>query len=323
MAIRCTAALVGVTLFGTVGFLIIEQNWGLWDSLYFTLITITTVGYGDEGLSPNGQVFATVLLLVGIGTATYSLSVLIQIAIGYQLAWKRKMQHRIDSLRDHIVVCGFGRMGRTVCERLFADKVPFVVVERDEEGCRAAMDQGYPAIRGNATEDQVLRDAGVERCRGVVCVLNADAENVFITLNARYLNEHAFIACRAETDGAGDKVRRAGASLVVSPHYSAGVNIATAILRPHVADFLQRGYGADAGIELDEVTIAEGSPLVGQTVHQYGKSEASIVFVAIKRPDGPTTVRPGGKETFQSGDVVIVAGAQKDLSRMSQQALAG
>jgi len=322
MALRCIAALVAVTAFGTAGFLLIERDWGLWDALYFTLITITTVGYGDEGLSSNGQMFATLLLLVGIGTATYSLSVLIQLAVNYQLAWKRKMQQRINQLHDHIVVCGFGRMGRTVCERLAAGEVRFVVIEHDEAGYRAAIDLGYPAIHGNATEDEVLRKAGVERCRGVVCVLNADAENIFITLNARYLNEGAFIACRAETDGAVDKVRRAGASLVVSPHYSAGVNIASAILRPHVAGAMQSSCPADTGFGLDEVDIPEGSPLAGQTINRFGKSEDSIVFVAIQRPGGETIVRPGGEERLQPGDVVIVAGAPTNLSRMAQQAVA-
>jgi voltage-gated potassium channel len=320
LAFRCIAALFGVTAFGTVGFLIIEPEWGFWDSLYFTLITVTTVGYGDEGLSSAGKVFAAVLLLGGIGTATYSLSVLIQIAIGYQLVWKKKMQQQIDQLRDHIVVCGFGRMGRTVCERLFEEEVPFVVIERDDEGYDAALEHGYAAIHGNATEDEILRRAGVERSRGVVCVLNADAENVFITLNARYLNADAFIACRAETDGVVEKVRRAGASLVVSPHYSAGVNIANAILSPPADSLPPRRGSTDAGIGLDEVTIMEGSPLVGQTICQYGELDPSTVFVAIRRPGGATIVRPECQETFEAGDRVIVAGTPADLSRISQQA---
>ncbi len=298
LAIRCIAALIGVTMFGTIGFLVIEKDWGVWDCLYFTLITVTTVGYSDEGLSSAGEVFAAVLLLGGIGTATYSLSVLIQIAIGYQLVWKKKMQQQIDQLRDHVVVCGFGRMGRTVCERLSAEDVSFVVVERDEEGYAAAIDRGYPALHGNATEDEILRRAGVDRCRGVVCVLNADAENVFITLNARYLNESAFIACRAETDGVVDKVRRAGATLVVSPHYSAGVNIANEILGLGKSGRTWRSYDEIAGICLDEVTISKGSPLVGQSIDRHEESEPSIVIVSLRRTARRPPFVPRGTRRF-------------------------
>ena len=322
MAAQCVAALFGVTLFGTVGFLLIEQDWDLWDSLYFTLITITTVGYGDEGLSEVGQKFATVLLLVGIGTATYSLSVLVQVAVSCQLAWKHKMQQQIDRLSDHIVVCGYGRIGRTICERLAASSVAFVVVENDEQAYQSAIDHGCPAIFGTATEDEVLHKAGVARARGVVCAVNSDAENVFITLNASELNKDAYIVCRAETEGTADKVQRAGASLVVSPHFSAGVDIATAILRPNLARFLQHGQLTDRDFEFSEVTIGEGSPLAGQTIRQFGQSADSIVFVAIERPGGKRLVRPGGDEIFRTGDVVIVAGDPKDLSRIYQAAQA-
>jgi len=322
IALRCVAALVGVTLFGTIGFFAIEPDWDLWQSLYFTLITITTVGYGDEGLSADGRKFATVLLLAGIGTATYSLSILVQVAVSYQLCWRRRMQQHIDRFHDHIVVCGFGRMGKTICELLAGSGVQFLVVERDETEYQDAIDRGYPAIHGNATEDEVLHKAGVDRCRGVVCVIDSDANNVFITLSARDLNSDAFIACRADTEGAVSKVQRAGASLVVSPHYSAGVDIATAILRPHLAEFLRCGRSASADFELGEVTIEKGSPVVGQTVSEFGGSEEAVVFVAMKRPGGETIVRPGGNVAFQTGDVVIVAGSPKDLARVYQHACA-
>ncbi len=142
MALRCIAALASVTIFGTVGFRLIEQDWDLWESLYFTLITITTVGYSDNGLSPTGQKFATILLLVGIGTATYSLSVLVQIAVSCQLAWKQKMQKQIDRLTGHIVVCGFGRIGRTICERLAAGGISFAIVENHEPAYQSAIECG-------------------------------------------------------------------------------------------------------------------------------------------------------------------------------------
>ncbi len=318
---RCLVALAGVVLFGTIGFRLIERSWGLWQSLYFTLITITTVGYGDEGLSPGGEKFASIVLLVGIVTTTYCMSALVQITVSQQLAWKLKMQKQINQLSDHIIVCGFGRMGKTVCRQLADEGLSFVVVEQNELGYEDALDNNYLVIQGNATEDDVLQKAGVCRARGVVCVVNSDAENVFITLCARNFNENAFIACRADTEGAVEKVQRAGASLVVSPHYAAGIDVATAIVRPHLAEFLRTGCHTEGGFELNEVTIRDGSTLVGQTIAQFGQREETIVFVAIAHQDGKTTVRPRGSMQFQAGDVVIVVGHQEPLARMHQAAL--
>lgn len=233
---RCLLALVTVILIGTCGFMMVEPDWGVWKSFFFTLITITTVGYGDAGLSESGQKFAVVLLLVGIGTATYSLSALVRIAIQCQLAWKCKMQKKINQLQDHFIICGFGRIGVTVCQKIAAAGVPFVVIERDEEACEAALHHGYLVIHGNSAEDDVLREAGLERARGVICVINSDAENVFITLCAREMNPTAFVASRAAAEGAVRRLERAGASLVISPYTTAGLTIANAILAPSERD---------------------------------------------------------------------------------------
>jgi voltage-gated potassium channel len=318
IAVRCGIALATVIAIGTVGFRLIEADWDLWESLYFTLITITTVGYGDQGISPAGRKFALLVLLFGIGIATYSFSNLIQLAVHYQLAWKTKMQRQISKLENHIVVCGFGRMGKTVCDRLRADNVPFVVVEQGDQAYQEAVDLGMLAIQGCATEDDVLKRAGVPDARGIVCVVNSDAENVFITLSARHLNEHAFIACRADSDGAAEKVQRAGASLVVSPHYSAGLDVATAIVRPHLAEFLRNAQHNLGDFELSEVHIDPASSLIGQTIADFGANEEQLVFVAIKRAEGDTLVRPGGGAFFQAGDVVIAAGDPEALARMHE-----
>jgi len=318
IAVRCGIALTTVIAIGTIGFRLIEAEWDLWESLYFTLITITTVGYGDQGISPAGQKFALLVLIFGIGIATYSFSNLIQLAVHYQLAWKSKMQRQICKLENHIVVCGFGRMGKTVCERLIADKVPFVIVEQCDQAYQEAVDLGMLAIQGCATEDDVLKKAGVPNARGIVCVVNSDAENVFITLSARHLNERAFIACRADSDGAAEKVQRAGASLVVSPHYSAGLDVATAIVRPHLAEFLRNAQHNSGDFELSEVHVDSASSLIGQTIADFGASEEQLVFVAIKRAEGDTLIRPGGGASFEAGDIVIAAGDPEALARMHE-----
>ncbi len=320
--LRCALLLFAVVMFGTLGFLVIEPDWDLWESLYFTLITITTVGYGDEGISSNGKKFAAVLLFFGIGTATYTISVIVNAAVCYQFNWKSKMEKQIQLLRGHVVVCGFGRMGRSICQRLNADGMEIVVVERDEPAYRAALDEGYVAVMGDASDDELLIKAGVIHAHGVVCVVNDDAQNTFITLSARQLNNAAFIVSRAEAEESVRKMERAGASLVVSPHLTAGENIATAILRPHLTEFLRNSNVECDNVDLNEISVEDGSAIAGMTIIDFGRTEDEIVFVAIKKVDGTTTVRPNGNTRFAAGDVVIVAGHPEDLARMGRQARA-
>ncbi len=282
----CLIAFAIVVTIGTLGFLCTEDNWTTWDSLFFTLITITTVGYGDENISLAGERFAVVLLVVGIGTATYTFSNLMQVAVGCQLAWKAKMQKRISHLHDHVIVCGFGRMGKYICEQLREESVPTVIIEQDELGYLTAVEMGYLAVHGCATEDQILIDAGIRQARAVICVVDSDSENIVITLSARELKRDLFIASRADGESVAHKIERAGASLVVSPHVTAGHNIATAILHPHLAELLRHTQQRMSDFQMSEVSVERESPLAGQTAETYGRSEESIVFVAVRKPDG-------------------------------------
>ncbi len=313
--LRCVLALLGVITVGSVGFMLIE-DWPTWKSVYFTLITITTVGYGDEGLSPYGKAYAAILVIGGIGVATYSLSLLVQTAVNYPFAWRKKMQHSVDQLHDHVIVCGFGRMGIAVCEQLVREEAPFVVVEPNTETCEMAADRGYLVVQGNASEDSVLRQAGIERARATVCAAACDAENVFITLSSRELNKDLYIVSRADGDGATRKLQRAGASLVVSPHQTAGSKVATTIMRPHITDALELGESHTDGFCLREITLAEGSSLLGRSIADYGSEENGIVFVAIVDADGNRNMNPGGRAIFHAGDTVIVVGTGADLERM-------
>lgn len=227
----CLIALLTVVAIGTTGFMLIQPEWGIWKSFFFTLVTITTVGYGDEGLTEEGQAFAAVLLLVGIGTATYSLSAIVRVALQFQLSWKLKMREKIKNLKDHFVICGFGRIGETVCDEIAKAGVPFVVIEQNEDACRDAIESGYFTIQGNSTEDEVLQLSGVAHARGVICVIDNDAENVFITLCVRELNPSAYIAARANARASINRLKRAGASLVISPYTAAGLTIAGELLK--------------------------------------------------------------------------------------------
>jgi len=312
----CAFALLSVIVFGTCGFTIIEDDWSLWRSLFFTLITITTVGYGDENISAEGEVFAAFLLLAGIGTATYSLTSLVQIAVSYHADWKAKMQKEIERMQDHFLVCGFGRMGQTVCEELHAADVPLVVIDANRERFELAVEQGYHAVCGNSADEQTLQQAGIERAKGVVTVCSADAENMFITLTARDLNQDAFIAARASNQSSARRMKRAGATVVVSPYVTAGVNIAEAILRPKLAEFLQNSRRQGCEFEMTEFTVPAGSPVTSCQVKDVGMKYPSVVFVAMNRPGEPSFVRPGGDQVFEAGDLYTIAGHPADLENM-------
>ncbi|HRX77806.1 MAG: NAD-binding protein [Planctomycetaceae bacterium] len=319
-ATRCVAILLTVVVFGTLGFWYIEHenNWDLWKSLFFTLITITTVGYGDQGLSPTGEKFAAILLLFGIGSATYSITSLVQIAVTYQSTRKQKMQNKIDRLQDHLIICGFGRIGRTVADELAKANVPFVVVDCEPRIVEEALDHNFLAVQGNSTDDEVLHQAGIDRAKGIICATSSDAENVFVTLCAHELNADAFIACRASNDSAARRMERAGATLVVSPYTTAGHNIADAILRPKHAQFLHSNRSGN--IELGEFRIEEGSSLVGETVRSIGERLHTVVFVAVRSQDAKVPTRPGGNQSFSAGDAVTVAGPRDDLERLYLEA---
>jgi len=314
---RCVLALTAVVAVGSLGFMLIE-NWPAWKSIYFTLITITTVGYGDEGLSPHGKAYAAALVIGGIGVATYSLSLLVQTAVNYHSDWRKKMQDSVDSMQNHVIVCGFGRMGRAVCEQLVREEALFVVIDPSAESCEKAIEHGFKIIQGNAADDGVLAQAGIDRARALVCAAACDAENVFITLSGRELNKELFIVSRADGTGAMRKLRRAGASLVVSPHQTAGSKVATTIVRPQVTGAADLDHDRIEGLQLDEIFIDEDSPLCGQTVAGYGMQERQIVFVAIIRSHGERIVQPRGDTTFQNDDIVVVVGQDEDLARMKQ-----
>ncbi len=230
------------------------------------------------------------------------------------------MQKNINQLDDHYIVCGVGRVGRTVCKRLSEASIPFVVVEKDDGQFESARSCGYLAIHGVASEDAVLLRAGIERARGVVCAVDSDSENIVITLSARELNPKAVIVSRADAEDIVPKIRRAGASHVVTPSLRGGEVIANLLTRPHLTEFIEQSARADSPFKLGEVTVDSNSGLVGRSLREYGKQEQSVAFLAVKHTDGTTRIRPGADETFRPGDVVIVVGEPEGVYRMSNDA---
>lgn len=318
---RCVTLLAGVVVVGTAGFYLIEKDWTLWESMYFTLVTITTVGYGDNGLSPQGQVFAALLLVCGISVFTYSLSTLVQIASDQEAARMRTMKRKIAECQDHVIVCGYGRMGRTICREIEGEGVPCVVVENDPDRVHAALTDGEMVVEGEASDDDTLLQAGLMRARGVVCAVDSDAGNMFITVTARGLNPECNVISRAENERAARKLEHAGAALVVSPHQMAGRTVASAVMFPRLAKYTNGYDDNDQAFKLGETRVCPGSTLVGQSIAQFGSTVEGLVFVAIERSDGQTILRPRGSERFCDDDIVIYAGGREDIAQIKEAAV--
>ncbi len=315
---HCLAMMSMVLLLGTIGFYITE-DWTLWRCLYFTLVTITTVGYGDQGVSEMGERVAALLLVCGIGIFTYSLGALVQVAMDKEGSRRRKMKRKIEDCSGHIIVCGYGRMGQTICKQLEEGGLHCVVVENNDLHCQLAIDVGHLVVQGTASDDEILLQAGVERARGVVCAVDSDAENLFITVTVRGLNSNCLIVARAESTGSAKKLKHAGATVTVSLHQMAGESAAGALLRPHLTRIMN-GDDMAGQFELGEAEVANRSRLVGKSIGEFDEQANDIVFVALRRAEGKVIVRPGGAQRFEQGDVVIFASSASDASLLRQAA---
>jgi voltage-gated potassium channel len=315
-AVRAVLLLV---LFGTCGYMWIE-GWDFTQSLYFTIITVTTVGYSDYGLSEHGLRFTTILIVSGIGVVTYSVGQLAPIVLNQRLVREWKMNRQIKKLTDHFIVCGLGRVGRAVCHSLDQQGISFVAVDPDEAAVDQAVAKGCVVITGDAAADETLIQAGVKNARGVTCVTGSDTDNIVITLSARQLNSDLFIISRAEDPTTIHKMYRAGASRVISPILAGGSGIANAMIKPHLAELLEEAHDADSGITLAEVPIGEASQFAGRTIRDCGSAHESVVFVALKLAEGGTRLRPAADKSLQGGDVLIVAGEVLAVGRLQQEA---
>lgn len=313
-------AMLLVIALGTAGFSLLEEHWSAWDALFFTLITITTVGYGDYGLDARGEAFAVVLLLAGIAVTTYAFGQVVQLAVTRRAAWRRKMLKTLEQMSEHYILCGAGRVGRAICDRFEESGLALLVIDQDPERCEWARAHGHLALEGNATEDDTLLLAGIERCKGLVAAAPSDNENLVITLTAREHNADCLIVCRSGDPDTDAKFKRAGADRVVAPETHGGHTIANLLVRPHMTDFL--AHTGEDDYQLTELHIQTDCPLVGLTVDQLGQREPQLVFVAHKRLGEPTRLRPDVELTLAAGDILIVVGQLDALARITQHAAA-
>lgn len=314
-----------LVLLGTLGYRHIEHL-SLLDSLYMTVITLSTVGYREvKNLSPWGKIFTVLLIVVGVGTLAWGLQNLVDTIINEHLTrtlWRRRMNRFINRMKGHYIVCGHGRMGQQIATQLKREGKSFVVIEKDPGQVSLLERLGYAFLIGDATEDEVLLAAGIQRARGLVAVGPTEADNLFITLSARGLNPEIYIVARSARVEDEEKLRRAGANRVLSPYVTGGRRMAVALLRPTVADFLDVVMHAeDLEFQLEEVTVAEGSPLAGCTIaNAEALAAPGPTVVGMKRHEGEIQVRPVGNTAIHAGDTLILLGTEDQIETVRRAA---
>ncbi|MGZ4756576.1 MAG: potassium channel family protein [Acidimicrobiia bacterium] len=310
-------ALLVVLVVGTAGYVIL--GFSVLDAAYQTVTTVSTVGFREvEPLSPAGQVFTMVLILVGVGAALYAFSVLIETLIEgrlNELLGRRRMEQSLASMQGHVIICGWGRVGRSIAAEVAAAGRDLVVVELDRD---KVADVAAPSVVGDATEDSVLRAAGIERAAALVAAVDGDADNSFITLSARALCPGLFIVARARSQESADKLMRAGADRVVNPQSIGGARMAAFVLRPHVAEFLDVVMRERTlEFRLEELPVTAGSPIAGRSLQESKMREhTGALVLALRDEDGTFHTNPPPDTEIRSGQVIIAIGTQEELDTL-------
>jgi len=311
-----------VVVFGTAGYTWIE-GWSAWQSLFFTLVTLTTVGYGDYGLSEQGERFTAVLMIGGIASVSFAASQFIQHATSCVLHPEQRMIQQAKHMSGHFILCGLGRTGQRVINLLREDGVPFVAIDTDEHLVEQARNDGIVAFCGDATLDRVLLDAGVENAESIGAVTSNDSVNAMICLTSRALCSDISISARAEGDDSVQKLKRAGANFVINPARYGGDGIAQSFINPKIAHLIfECGEDSSSALQFSELVISKGSCWMGQRILDLGKANPAVVIVGIIEKSGGFTMRPDVKRVLFDGDIVCIAGSLEHVKNVSSPKLA-
>ena len=317
------ALLVSVIAAGTVGYMVLDGR-RAWDAFYMTVLALTTVE-SPQHLSRPGQAFTVVLLLVGVGAALYTFTLLATVVVEGGLPkrlQRRRQQRMLETISDHFIICGYGRIGSIVAQQFRRQHIPYVVVERSAERVQAAIEDGALGVEADASREDVLRRVGIERARGLIAAVGTDAENVYAVLSARVLRPDLFIVGRAETEDATMELKLAGANRVISPYQIGGVQIAQTALRPAVVDFFDLATSSESlELAMEEITIAPQSVFANRSIldanlrQQYG-----VIVVGIQREDQKMAFNPEPDTPMKPGEKLVVLGRPEGLKRLEKDA---
>jgi voltage-gated potassium channel len=322
------ALLILLTIFivGTIGFHFIEE-WSFVDSFYATIITLSTVGYGDfVPATVEGKFFTVFIIIFGVGTMLYSFGLISEAVIEGRLRGllgRGKLEKMIEKMSNHYIICGCGRIGFLICRELAAEKVPCVVIDNNPEVIQKVQDEGFIYCKGDATQDKTLIEAGIKRAKGVVCVLPSDAENLYVILTAKELNQNIYIMSRSEEEESEHRLIRAGADRVMSPYTLGGVRMAMAILRPAMLDFIEITTRRQSlELRMEEISVCKGSPIIGMSLEESGiRQRYGLIIVAVKKDSGKMIFNPLADYVIAEGDKLIAMGEDENVKQFAQVCL--
>ncbi len=311
--------LLALLAFGVGGYMLIE-GWSFLEALYMTVITVTTIGYGEtHPLSPAGRMFTIVLILGGVITATYTATTLVERFTStefHNFIRQRRRQRELNQISQHCIICGFGRMGRSLAKELKLRREPFIVIDQDPAAIERSHDLGLPGLLGNAADERILREAGIERAVSLVAAANSDAENVFIILTAKSMRPDLHLIARCNSEASVPKLEMAGADTVILPYAIAGRRIAQMLTHPNVTSFLDGvlEFGGEQ-MRLEEFIIAPGSPLAGLTLRE---AQLDATVLAVSHPEQTLLAHPNADTKLLPGAAIIVMGVDPQLDKLAR-----
>jgi voltage-gated potassium channel len=314
-------ALAVIIVTGTVGYLLIE-GWSFLDSLFMTITTITTVGYDEvHPLSDGGRIFTSLLIVGGVGGALYTLTAIVAYVVEGEFGTtigRRQMKNKIGKLKEHFIICGYGRVGQEIANVFIEEQVPFVVIDNNHDKIVQADEGNRLYLFADATNDEVLKEAGIESARGLVVAVDGDAESTYITLSARQLNPDLFIEARSSSNEAETKLKKAGANRIISPNSIGARRMAMLALRPSVVDFIDTViYRRGRELQMENISVQEGSSLAGLDVEK-ARRHTKATILAINRKSGELVANPSAEEKLAVGDILIAMGTSQQLTSLEK-----